>query len=117
MTVNITHLPEYTYISYVREGYRDLEQLKQDLADIVRTSPGQSNLVIDFSESDFIVSSEIRVIVSLLRKLNKSATRVHLIASSKVKQVLLASNLEKVAGFFMYDDLRQCMDRLGKRSK
>jgi hypothetical protein len=115
MGVDVTHLPDYTYIRYVREGYHDLDCLKKELAGLVPAGSEQKDVVIDFSESDFIVSSEIRVIVTLLRRLGKSAVNVHLIASLKVKQVLLSNNLQKVAGFFIYDSLQQCTDRIKQR--
>jgi anti-anti-sigma regulatory factor len=114
MTLEIDSSPFYTWIRYTREGYRDLEELKAQLAVLVHAGTGQADVVIDFQPADFIVSSEIRLLVTFLKELRKQSTRLHLIASPKVKAILLSANLQKVEGFALYDSAEHFHQVVGR---
>jgi MFS superfamily sulfate permease-like transporter len=114
MSIKISHAPDYTVITYIRESYLDVDALKKMLARLALSGSEVRDIVLDFSASDFIVSSEIRMIVNLLKSLQKSSAALHCIIAEKNRKILLSGNLDRAEGLFMYDTIQQFHSKLPK---
>lgn len=112
MAVELKDNPLFYYIVYKKETPGDLEQLKTYFGNITGLSTNSKDVAIDFTGSQYIVSSEIGAVVRLMVALEKQGYKVMLIVSPEIKRFILTTNLQKSSNLEVYEGHRSFFSKM-----
>ena len=108
MSIRIKYEEDYVIVLPDEEiEVYNISEIKEVLFDIIEK--GNRKLIMDMSKVEYIDSSGLGVLVSVLKKVKVSEGKLVLISpKSSVKQILSLTNLDKV--FNIQDTLENAVD-------
>ena len=108
MSIRIKYEEDYVIVLPDEEiEVYNISEIKEVLFDIIEK--GNRKLIMDMSKVEYIDSSGLGVLVSVLKKVKASEGKLVLISpKSSVKQILSLTNLDKV--FNIQDTLENAVD-------
>jgi anti-anti-sigma regulatory factor len=105
---------QFVYLSYIRKDFKDFDHFKRELENMLSATTGTRDLVIDFTGSTGIVSSEIGLLVRLVNLFKGSARYLRIVGSDKTLSMLKSTNIQNLENIMMYEDQKQFFDEVKK---
>ncbi len=107
-------IDQFVYLSYVREDHKDFIHFKRELENMLSLEIGNKDVVVDFTGSDGVTSSEIGLLVRLTNTFQKSARYVRIVGDEKVVNTLKSTNIQDLKNFMIYNNQQAFFDELKK---
>ena len=114
MTLKKRITGQFLYINYTRENFKDFNDYKRELENMLSVSVGDRDVVIDFTGSSGVASSEIGLLVRLINKFKGTARFVRVVGNEFVTKMLKSTNIQKLDNFLLYDDQKAFVDQVKK---
>jgi hypothetical protein len=114
MTIEKSEKDHFVYITYARQGYKDIDQFRVMMSNILSDRASEKDIVIDFGVSKYLTSPEIGAMVRLANGLVGSSRIVRVIPSESLYKQLLSINLTKLEHFTVYKDRQEFAEQLKK---
>jgi len=105
---------QFIYVNYQRDNYKDFNDYKRELENMLSTTVGDRDVVIDFTGSSGVSSSEIGMLVRLINKFKGTARFVRVVGNEFVTKMLKSTNIQKLDNFLLYDNQKAFVDQVKK---
>ena len=117
MPVTKSTTDQFIYIRYKRENFEDFNQFKRELENMISSAVGDRDVVVDFSESSGVASSEIGLLVRLINKFKGTARYLRIVGNEQITKTLLLTNIDKLGNLIIYKDQKEFVEQVKKISK
>jgi anti-anti-sigma regulatory factor len=117
MPVKKSTTEQFIHIRYKREDFEDFNQFKKELEDMINSEVGERDVVVDFSESSGVASSEIGLLVRLINKFKGTARYLRIVGNEQITKTLLLTNIDKLGNLIIYKDQKEFDEQVKKTSK
>ncbi len=107
-------LNQFVYLHHVREDYKDFNVFKRELENMLSVTVGDKDVVVDFTGSSGIVSSEIGLLVRLINHFKGTARFLRVVGTEKTINILKSTNLQNLDNFMIYKDQKAFLDEVRK---
>ena len=114
MAMEKSEKDHFVYITYSRQGYKDVEQFRTTLSALLSDKASEKDIVIDFGLSKYLTSPEIGAIVRLAQGLAASTRILRIIPSEALYKQLSSLNLTNLEHLTIYKDRQDFADQLSK---
>lgn len=116
MPVKKSTTDQFIYIGYKRENYDDFNHFKRELENMISSAVGDRDVVVDFSGSTGIASSEIGLLVRLINKFKGTARYLRIVGTEQITKTLLLTNIDKLGNLTIYKDQKEFVEQVKKIS-
>lgn len=103
---------QFVYLSYVRESHQDFKRFKRELENIANTVVSSKDVVIDFTGSNEISSSEIGIMVRVLNKFQHTPRFLRIVGNERILKTLESTNIHNLDNLSLYQDQKSFFDEL-----
>lgn len=110
-------LSQFIYLHFIREDYKDFTLFKRELENMLSQSVGDRDIVIDFTGSSGITSSEIGLLVRLINHFQGTARFLRIVGTEKTIATLKSTNIQNLENFMIYEDQKAFLDEVKKLSE
>jgi hypothetical protein len=114
MTIEKSEKNHFVYVTYFRQGFKDIEQFRTMLSGIQSDTSSEKDIVVDFGVSKYLTSPEIGSIVRLANSLVGSARILRVIPCEGLYKQLSTLNLTKLDHLTIYKNREDFTDQLKK---
>ena len=105
---------QFIYLRYVRKEYKDFSYFKRELENMLSSSVGNRDVVVDFTGSTGITSSEIGLLVRLTNKFKGTARFLRIVGTEQITKTLKSTNVHKLENLTIYTDQKEFVEQVKK---
>ena len=117
MSIKKSVTEQFIYLRYVRKEYKDFSLFKRELENMLSSTVGDRDVVVDFSGSVGISSSEIGLLVRLINKFRGTARYLRVVGTEQITKTLKSTNIHKLENLTIYNDQREFVEQVKKIAK
>ena len=114
MTIEKTEKDHFIYITYARQGSKDIEQFRTMLSGIQSEKRSEKDIIIDFGARKYLASPEIGSIVRLAQGLVGSSRILRIIPCEGLYEQLSSLYLTNLDNLTIYKNRDDFTDQLKK---
>jgi anti-anti-sigma factor len=114
MPLKQNEYPQFTYLWYNRQNFRDYERLKRAIESELASLESTRDIVIDLTPCNGLTSTELGVLVRAANRLKGTRRYVRLLTNARVKQTLESTNLDKLEQLVVYVGQKQFIEQVRK---
>ncbi len=114
MSLKKRTLAQFVYLNYIREDYKDFNSFKRELENMLSLEVKDRDVVVDFTGSGGIVSSEIGLLVRLINHFEGTARFLRIVGSEKTLSSLKSTNIQNLKNIMIYDDQKSFLEEVKK---
>lgn len=103
MPCKVLENANFTFVMYKRSKMEDYQEFKRICDNLAHDSVPLTDIIIDFGDSKGIVSTEVGLLVRLLRKMKGSACALRIIGGPPIRKVLTSTNIDKLSNIVVYE--------------
>jgi hypothetical protein len=112
MTIEKVDKGNFTYITYTRQGFKDVELFKATLSGLGVDKEATKDIIIDFRAMKYLTSPELGALVRLANQLKGSPRIVRAIPGDDLYKQFSSVNLTIIAGLTIYKNRQDFADQL-----
>lgn len=112
MSIEKAEKDHFIYITYSRQGFKDIEQFRTMLSGIQSDIGSEKDIVIDFGATKYLTSPEIGSIVRLANGLVGSSRILRVIPCEGLYKQLSSLNLTNLDHLTIYKSRQEFIDQL-----
>ena len=105
---------QFIYLRYIRKEYKDFSHFKRELENMLSSSVGDRVVVVDFTGSTGITSSEIGLLVRLINKFKGTARFLRIVGTEQITKTLKSTNVHKLENLTIYTDQKEFVEQVKK---
>ena len=105
---------QFIYLRYVRKEYKDFSYFKRELENMLSSSVGDRDVVVDFTSSTGITSSEIGLLVRLINKFKGTARFLRIVGTEQITKTLKSTCIDKLENLTIYTDQKEFVEQVKK---
>jgi hypothetical protein len=114
MAIEKTEKEHFVYITYARQGYKDVDQFRTTMSSILSDRASEKDIVIDFGVCRYLTSPEIGSMVRLANALVGTSRFVRVIPSEDLHKQLSSINLTRLDHLAIYKNRQDFAEQLKK---
>jgi hypothetical protein len=114
MALEKTEHAQFIYITYSRQGYKDVEQFRITLSSLMSDRTSEKDIVIDFGTSKLLTSPEIGSVVRLAQGIAGTSRFLRVIPGEGLYKQLTALNLTHLSHLAIYKTREDFAEQLKK---
>ncbi len=103
MSVKKSLFNNVIYIRFIRQDYQDSSLFRNEL-ESTSVLNGAKDIVIDFTGSVLLTSSEIGMLICLVKELKETDRRIKLIVTPLISTALESTNMQNNKNVIIYND-------------
>jgi hypothetical protein len=112
MSIEKSEKGKFIYITYARQGYKDVEQFKNVLGAELADRESTKDIIIDFGLCKYLTSPEIGTLVRLANNLKASPRIVRVIPCDELYKQISSINLTNLDHLIVYKNRQDFADQL-----
>ncbi len=112
MTIEKTDKGKFIYITYARQGVKDVDLFKTALLSELSNKDSIKDIIVDFGMCKYLTSPEIGILVRAATSLKGSPRIVRVIPCEGLYKQMLSVNLTKVDHLTIYKDRQDFAQQL-----
>jgi anti-anti-sigma regulatory factor len=106
--------PQFVYLWYNRQNFRDYERLKRAIESELALAGSVRDIVVDLTPCNGLTSSELGVLVRAANHVRGSERFIRLLTNARVKETLESTNLSKLESLVVYEGQKQFIEQVKK---
>ncbi len=103
---------QFIYLNYIRQGYNDFVEFKREVENVINNQAEYKDIVIDFTGSKVIYSSEISLIVRILNSFKGTARFLRVVSNPDIHNMLMSTNINQLENFSIYNNQKAFAEQL-----
>jgi hypothetical protein len=112
MAIEKSEKEKFIYITYSRQGFKDVEQFKSVLGAELLNRESTKDIIIDFGLCKYLTSPEIGTLVRLANALKVSPRIVRVIPCDELYKQISSINLTNLDHLIVYKNRQDFADQL-----
>jgi len=112
MAVEKIEKDNFVYVTYDRQGFKDVEHFKASLSNLANDKAATKDIIVDFRTAKYLTSPEIGALVRLANQLHGTQRIVRVIPSDELFKQFSSVNLTAVDRLTIYKNRQDFSDHL-----
>ncbi len=112
MTVEKMEKDSFIFVTYARQGFKDVELFKTTLSSIAADKEASKDIIVDFRAAKYLTSPELGALVRLANQLRGTPRIVRVIPSDELYKQFSAINLTQVDRLTIYKNRQDFADQI-----
>jgi hypothetical protein len=112
MAVEKIEKDNFVYVTYDRQGFKDVENFKVSLSNLASDKTATKDIIVDFRAAKYLTSPEIGALVRLANQLRGTQRIVRVIPTDELFKQFSSVNLTTVDRLTIYKNKQDFTDHL-----